>query len=148
MSEEITEHVSYDRGYNKGFVSGLKRAFGSVGQLGDFYEDGVGVSENATDEEKRLHENSEKKSSKCVSLCSTRHSQKFVRRRRLTLVIMNTIKEKYKTTLNHRLECIQEDVAVLVDFIEKQNLTDAFKQSTEFAERTNITLATLKLLVT
>ena len=24
MSEEITEHVSYDRGYNKGFVSGLK----------------------------------------------------------------------------------------------------------------------------
>ena len=43
---------------------------------------------------------------------------------------MNTIKEKYKTTLNHRLECIQEDLAVLVDFIEKQNLTDAFKQST------------------
>ena len=48
---------------------------------------------------------------------------------------MNTIKEKYKTTLNHRLECIQEDLAVLVDFIEKQNLTDAFKQSTEFAEQ-------------
>ena len=41
MSEEITEHVSYDRGYNKGFVSGLKRAFELVGQLGDFYEDGV-----------------------------------------------------------------------------------------------------------
>ena len=43
------------------------------------------------------------------------------------------IKQKYKTTLNHRLECIQEDVAVLVDFIEKQNLTEAFKKSTEFA---------------
>ena len=51
MSEEITEHVSYDRGYNKGFVSGLKRAFELVGHLGDFYEDGVGISENATDEE-------------------------------------------------------------------------------------------------
>ena len=58
MSEEITEHVSYDRGYNKGFVSGLKRAFELVGQLGDFYEDGVSISESATDEEKRLHENS------------------------------------------------------------------------------------------
>ena len=44
------------------------------------------------------------------------------------------IKQKYKTTLNHRLECIQEDVAVLVDFIKKQNLTESFKQSTEFAE--------------
>ncbi len=62
MNEEITEHVAYDRGYNKGFEAGRK------------------------------------------------------------------------TTLNHRLECIQQDVAVLVDFIEKQNLTDAFKQSTEFAE--------------
>ena len=30
-------------------------------------------------------------------------------------------KTKYKATLNHRLECIQEDVAVLVDFIEKQS---------------------------
>jgi hypothetical protein len=45
----------------------------------------------------------------------------------------NTYKTKYKATLNHRLECIQEDVAVLVDFIEKQNLTEAFKKSTEFA---------------
>ena len=47
---------------------------------------------------------------------------------------MNTIKQKYKTTLNHRLECIQRRFSILVDFIEKQNLTDAFKQSTEFAE--------------
>ena len=60
---------------------------------------------------------------------------------------MNTIKEKYKTTLNHRLECIQEDLAVLVDFIEKQNLTEAFKQSTEFADELGIILATLKLRV-
>lgn len=47
----------------------------------------------------------------------------------------NLYKGKYKTTLNHRLECIQEDVAVLVDFIQKQNLTETFKQSTEFAEQ-------------
>ena len=44
------------------------------------------------------------------------------------------IKQKYKTTLNHRLECIQEDVAVLFDFIEKQNLTETFKQMTTFAD--------------
>ena len=47
---------------------------------------------------------------------------------------MNTIKEKYKTTLNHRLECIKEDLAELVDFIEVQIRTEAFKKSTEFAD--------------
>ena len=75
MSEEITEHVSYDRGYNKGFVSGLKRAFELVGQLGDFYEDGMGISENATDEEKRLHENSRKNQ---VNAC--RYAQHVIRK--------------------------------------------------------------------
>ena len=75
MSEEITEQVSYDRGYNKGFVSGLKRAFELVGQLGDFYEDGVGISENATDEEKRLHENSRKNQ---VNAC--RYAQHVIRK--------------------------------------------------------------------
>ena len=75
MSEEITEHVSYDRGYNKGFISGLKRAFELVGQLGDFYEDGVGISENATDEEKRLHENSRKNQ---VNAC--RYAQHVIRK--------------------------------------------------------------------
>ena len=75
MSEEITEHVSYDRGYNKGFVSGLKRAFELVGQLGDFYEDGVGISENATDEEKRLHENSRRNQ---VNAC--RYAQHVIRK--------------------------------------------------------------------
>ena len=75
MGEEITEHISYDRGYNKGFVSGLKRAFELVGQLGDFYEDGVGVSENATDEEKRLHENSRKNQ---VNAC--RYAQHVIRK--------------------------------------------------------------------
>ena len=75
MSEEITEHVSYDRGYNKGFVSGLKRAFELIGQLGDFYEDGVGVSENATDEEKRLHENSRRNQ---VNAC--RYAQHVIRK--------------------------------------------------------------------
>ena len=58
MSEQITEHVSYDRGYNKGFVSGLKRAFELVGQLAEFYENGLKVSEELSEEEKRLHENS------------------------------------------------------------------------------------------
>ena len=75
MSEEITEHVSYDRGYNKGFISGLKRAFELVGQLGDFYEDGVGVSENVTDEEKRLHENSRRNQ---VNAC--RYAQHVIRK--------------------------------------------------------------------
>lgn len=75
MSEEITEHVSYDRGYNKGFVSGLKRAFELVGQLGDFYEDGMGISENATDEEKRLHENSRRNQ---VNAC--RYAQHVIRK--------------------------------------------------------------------
>ena len=75
MSEEITEHVSYDRGYNKGFISGLKRAFELVGQLGDFYEDGVSVSESATDEEKRLHENSRRNQ---VNAC--RYAQHVIRK--------------------------------------------------------------------
>ena len=75
MSEEITEHVSYDRGYNKGFVSGLKRAFELVGQLGDFYEDGVSISESATDEEKRLHENSRRNQ---VNAC--RYAQYVIRK--------------------------------------------------------------------
>ena len=75
MSVEITESVHFDRGYNKGFVSGLKRAFELVGQLGDFYEDGLGVSENATDEEKRLHENSRKNQ---VNAC--RYAQHVIRK--------------------------------------------------------------------
>lgn len=75
MSEQITEHVSYDRGYNKGFISGLKRAFELVGQLGDFYEDGVGISENATDEEKRLYENSRRNQ---VNAC--RYAQHVIRK--------------------------------------------------------------------
>ena len=80
MSEEITEHVSYDRGYNKGFVSGLKRAFELVGQLGDFYED-KSISESATDEEKRLHENSRRNQVNACRYAQT-YSQKFIRRRR------------------------------------------------------------------
>ena len=147
MSEEITEHVSYDRGYNKGFVSGLKEHLSWLVNLVIFMRM-EWVYQKMQQMKKTTSRKFKKKSSKCVSLCSTRYSQKFIRRRRFTLVIMNTIKEKYKTTLNHRLECIQEDLAVLVDFIEKQNLTDAFKQSTEFAELFGITLATLKLLVT
>ena len=57
MSEEITEHVAFERGYNKGidegFINGLKRAFELVGQLGDFYDNQVIV--DAPPEELRQH---------------------------------------------------------------------------------------------
>ena len=56
MSEEITEHVSYDRGYNKGFEAGRKRAFELIGELADFYENGIGIDEDASDKEKKEHE--------------------------------------------------------------------------------------------
>jgi len=55
MSEEITEHVHYERGYNKGFEAGRKRAFELIGELADFYENGIGIDENASDEEKKEH---------------------------------------------------------------------------------------------
>ena len=55
MSEEITEHVAYERGYNKGFEQGRKRAFELIGELADFYENGIGIDENASDEEKKEH---------------------------------------------------------------------------------------------
>ena len=55
MSEEITEHDLMIVVTIKDLYL-LKRAFELVGQLGDFYEDGVSISESATDEEKRLHE--------------------------------------------------------------------------------------------
>ena len=75
MSDEITENVYFDRGYNKGFVSGLKRAFELIGQLGDFYENKVGVSENTTEQEKLLHENSNKNK---VNVC--RYAQHVIRK--------------------------------------------------------------------
>ena len=53
------------------------------------------------DEEKRL--SPEERKVKCrYDMLNRKNSL----RRGFTLVIMNTIKEKYKTTLNHRLECI------------------------------------------
>jgi hypothetical protein len=58
MSEEITEHVSYERGYNKGYEAGRKRAFELIGELADFYEHGCGIAEDASDEEKLLDKNS------------------------------------------------------------------------------------------
>jgi hypothetical protein len=58
MSEEITEHVSYERGYNKGYEAGRKRAFELIGELADFYEHGCGIDEDASDEEKLLDKNS------------------------------------------------------------------------------------------
>ena len=58
MSEEITEHVSYERGYNKGYEAGRKLAFELIGELADFYEHGCGIAEDASDEEKLLDKNS------------------------------------------------------------------------------------------
>ena len=75
MNESNEEGINLNRGYDIGFVDGLKRAFELVGQLGDFYEDGVGISENATDEEKRLHENSRKNQ---VNAC--RYAQHVIRK--------------------------------------------------------------------
>ena len=75
MNESNEEGINLNRGYDIGFVDGLKRAFELVGQLGDFYEDGVGISENTTDEEKRLHENSRKNQ---VNAC--RYAQHVIRK--------------------------------------------------------------------
>jgi hypothetical protein len=62
MSEEITEHVSHERGYDKGYANGFeagrKRAFELIGELADFYEHGCGIAEDASDEEKLLDKNS------------------------------------------------------------------------------------------
>ena len=56
--DDISDHVHYDRGYNKGYEAGRKRAFDLIGELADFYEDGYGIDENASDEEKLLDKNS------------------------------------------------------------------------------------------
>ena len=53
--DEISDHVDYDRGYNKGFEAGRKRAFELIGELADFYENGIGIDEDASDEEKKEH---------------------------------------------------------------------------------------------
>ena len=55
MSEEITEHVHYERGYDKGFEEGRKRAFELIGELAEFYENGVGIDEDASSAEKKEH---------------------------------------------------------------------------------------------
>lgn len=54
--DEISDHVHYERGYNKGFEAGRKRAFGLIGELADFYENGIGIEEDASDKEKKQHE--------------------------------------------------------------------------------------------
>ena len=107
MNESSEEGINLNRGYDIGFVDYLKRAFELVGQLAEFYENGLKVSDDLSEEEKDSYENSNRgRANAC------RYAQQVIRknsfwRRRFTLVIMNTIKEKYKTTLNHRLECIQ-----------------------------------------
>lgn len=56
--DDISDHVHYDRGYNKGYEAGRKRAFELVGELAEFYDNGVGIDEDASDEEKLLDKNS------------------------------------------------------------------------------------------
>ena len=58
MTETNKEATSQSKEYDTGFVDGLKRAFELVGQLAEFYESGLKVSEEVSEEEKRLHENS------------------------------------------------------------------------------------------
>ena len=38
MHESITEHTSHDKGYNKGYQDGVKRAWNLVGELAEFYK--------------------------------------------------------------------------------------------------------------
>ena len=52
--DEISDHVHYERGYDKGFEEGRKRAFELIGELAEFYENGVGIDEDASDEERFL----------------------------------------------------------------------------------------------
>jgi len=77
--DDISDHVHYDRGYNKGidegFVNGLKRAFELVGKLGDFYEGKMSVADNVSKEEKRLHQNSNRGR---VNAC--RYAQHIIRK--------------------------------------------------------------------
>ena len=75
MNEEITEHIAHDRGYNKGYEAGRKRAFELIGELAEFYEHEVGIDEDASDEEKRLHENSRRNQ---VNAC--RYAQHVIRK--------------------------------------------------------------------
>ncbi len=38
MHEDITEHVSHDKGYNSGYEAGRKRAWDLMGELADYYK--------------------------------------------------------------------------------------------------------------
>lgn len=38
MHETITEHISSDSGYNKGYQAGIKRAWDLMGELADYYK--------------------------------------------------------------------------------------------------------------
>ena len=58
MNESNEEGINLNIGYQIGYGDGLKRAFELVGQLAEFYESGLKVSEEVSEEEKRLHENS------------------------------------------------------------------------------------------
>ena len=82
MNEEITEHIAHDRGYNKGYEAGRKRAFELIGELAEFYENEVGIDEDASDEEKRLHENSRRNQVNACRMLNTSfakiHSEKKI----------------------------------------------------------------------
>jgi len=54
--DAISDSVHFERGYNKGFEAGCRRAFELIGELADFYENGVGIDEDtSSEEEKREH---------------------------------------------------------------------------------------------
>lgn len=38
MHETITEHISSDSGYNKGYQDGVKRAWNLIGELAAYYK--------------------------------------------------------------------------------------------------------------
>ena len=77
--DDISDHVHYDRGYNKGYEAGRKRAFELVGELAEFYDNGVGIDEDASDEEKLLDKNSRTSQ---VNAC--RYAQKVIRQDNFT----------------------------------------------------------------
>jgi len=75
MNQSDEDGIDLNRGYDIGFLDGLKRAYDLVGNLGDFYESNNAVNEDVTNEEKSLHENAKKSQ---VNAC--RYAQHVIRK--------------------------------------------------------------------
>ena len=58
MNESSEEGINLNRGYDIGFVDALKEHLSWSVNFAEFYENGLKVSDNLSEEEKRLHENS------------------------------------------------------------------------------------------